>query len=224
MPFAIRGAIWYQGESNRTRAHQYRTLFPTMIGDWRRAWGRGDFPFYYVQIAPFAYGGDRGEAAELREAQMLALATPNTGMVVTMDVADPRDIHPKDKVTVGRRLALWARAGTYGERGLVCSGPLYRSTQVEGASIRLGFEHVGGGLVARGGDLTHFTIAGADRRFVAAQARIDGDTIVVSSSEVAQPVAVRFAWGAADEPNLCNAEGLPASSFRTDDWPGSTQD
>jgi sialate O-acetylesterase len=219
IPFGIRGAIWYQGESNRTRGKQYERLFPAMIADWRARWGRGDFPFYFVQIAPFGYGGDTGQAAELRDAQRKTLAVPNTGMAVTMDIGDPGNIHPVDKLDVGERLARWALAKTYGKQDLVYSGPLYRSMSFEGDAIRVEFDHVDGGLVARGGELTHFTIAGADRRFVPAAARIDGRGVLVSSPEVPRPVAVRYGWGAADQPNLFNAAGLPASSFRTDDWP-----
>ena len=223
IPFAIRGAIWYQGESNRSRAHQYRTLFPTMIHSWRAAWGQGDFPFYFVQIAPFGYGGDEGQAAELREAQLMTLAVKNTGMAVTMDIGNADDIHPTNKHDVGKRLALWALAKTYGREDLVYSGPIYRSHAVEGAAIRMSFAHVGGGLVAEGGELTHFTIAGSDQVFVPARAVIDGDTIVVASDTVPHPIAVRYGWGPADAPNLFNAAGLPASSFRTDAWPGLTQ-
>jgi len=220
VPYGIRGAIWYQGEANRPRPRQYRTLFPGMIHDWRERWERGDFPFYYVQIAPFGYAGDTGQAAELREAQMMALATPNTGMAVTMDIGNPRNIHPKNKQDVGKRLALWALANTYGRDGIVYSGPLYKSMKVEGDKIRLFFEHVGGGLTSGGKELTHFSIAGADQRFCRAKAKIDGDTVVVWSAAVPKPVAVCYAWGAADQPTLANREGLPASSFRTDDWPG----
>jgi sialate O-acetylesterase len=218
VPYAIRGAIWYQGESNRPRAHQYRTLFPALIDDWRARWGRGDFPFYYVQIAPFRYGGDTGQAAALREAQTMAMHRPNTGMVVTMDVGNPDDIHPRNKQAVGRRLARWARARTYGEAGLVPSGPLYRSMRIEGDAVRIEFDHVGPGLVLRDSDRSHFTVAGADRVFVEAQARIDGDAIVVSTPRVPDPVAVRYAWEAAAEPNLFNGADLPASPFRTDAW------
>ncbi len=212
--FAIRGAIWYQGESNVGRAAQYSVLFPMMIEDWRARFG-SPFPFYFVQIAPFRYGGDMGQAGELRDAQLRSLATPDTGMVVTLDIGDPEDIHPMNKQEVGRRLALLALGRTYGRAGLVDSGPLYRAHAVEGESIRVAFDHVGGGLVARGGALTHFEIAGEDGRWIAAQATIDGESIVVSSPEVTAPHAVRYAWSADAEPNLFNAEGLPASTFRT---------
>jgi sialate O-acetylesterase len=194
-----------------------------MIGDWRQHWGQGNSPFYYVQIAPFAYPGDTGQAAELREAQLLTLATKNTGMVVTMDIGNPRDIHPRNKQEVGRRLSLWALAKTYGQNGIVHSGPLYKSMKIEDNTIRLFFDHVGGGLTSGNQKLTHFSIAGADRVFHPAEAVIDGETVVVSGREVPNPVAVRYAWEAAAEPNLHNREGLPASSFRTDDWPDTNQ-
>ncbi|KAA3607266.1 MAG: 9-O-acetylesterase [Planctomycetota bacterium] len=224
IPFAIRGAIWYQGESNRTRAYQYRELFPAMIQDWRQHWQQGDFPFYFVQIAPFAYGKDQGQAAELREAQyMTSRSVPNSGMVVTMDIGNPRDIHPTNKQEVGRRLALLALHRDYGYENLVSSGPQYRDFSIEGSRIRLFFDSIGGGLQTGGNPLSHFTMAGEDRVFHPAQATIEADSIVVWSEAVANPVAVRYAWGAADEPNLRNAEGLPASSFRTDSWPGLTE-
>jgi sialate O-acetylesterase len=212
-PYAIRGAIWYQGESNVGRAEQYARLFPAMITDWRREFARGDFPFYFVQIAPFGYGNDKGEAAELRDAQRRSLATPNTGMVVTLDIGDPADIHPRNKQEVGRRLALLALSRTYGKSGIVDSGPLYLSHAVEGAAIRVRFDHAAGGLVAKGGDLTCFEIAGEDGRFVAGNAKVDGETVVVSSPAVSAPRRVRFAWSAVAQPNLFNAAGLPASSF-----------
>lgn len=222
-PMAIHGAIWYQGESNRERAYQYRSLFPAMIKDWRTRFNCGDFPFYFVQIAPFGYGNDHGEAAELREAQMMTLSLPHTGMAVTMDIGNPADIHPNNKQEVGRRLALWAIAKTYGN-DLEFSGPIYKSMKVEGSAIRIAFEHAVGLQVggAAGKEPTCFTIAGDDRKFVPAKAVIDGQTVIVSSEAVARPVAVRFGWGAADEPVLKNKAGLPASSFRTDDWPGLT--
>ena len=221
VPLAIKGAIWYQGESNAYRAYQYRTLFAAMIKDWRKKWKRGDFPFYYVQIAPYKYG-DATPSEELREAQLLTLNTKNTGMAVTWDIGNIDDIHPRNKQDVGKRLALWALAKDYGHKDIVYSGPLYKSMKVEGNKIRLLFDHVGGGLIAKDGPLTHFTIAGDDKKFTPAQAVIDGDTIVVSSEEVKKPAAVRFAWSNTAEPNLFNKEGLPASSFRTDDWPPKT--
>ena len=218
IPFGIRGAIWYQGESNVSRAQQYRKLFPAMITDWRKNWDQGDFPFLYVQLAPFRYGKqDPTCCAELWEAQLATLALPNTGMAVTTDIANIKDIHPKNKQDVGTRLALWALANTYGEK-IVYSGPLYKSMSVDGNKVCLKFDHTGGGLVAKGGPLTHFTIAGADQKFVPATATIDGNAIVVTSDQVAKPVAVRFAWRDDAEPNLFNAEGLPASPFRTDDF------
>lgn len=215
--YGIRGAIWYQGESNVGRGNQYRVLFPMMIRDWRAHWGR-EFPFYFVQIAPFAYDRDRGECAELREAQLFTMQTvPNTGMVVTTDVGDPRDIHPRDKRTVGERLALWALAKDYGVDG-ACCGPIYSGMKIDGRHIRVSFDHAEG-LNAGSGKPNCFTIAGADREFVEAQARIEGDAVVVWSDEIASPVAVRMGWGAADQPVLRNGAGLPASPFRTDDWP-----
>lgn len=214
IPFGIRGAIWYQGESNIGRDEQYRRLFPAMIADWRQHWGEGDFPFYYVQIAPFRYPNP-GMAAALRDAQRLSLATPNTGMAVTMD-SDSNNLHPHTKQAVGHRLAMWALAKTYGRKNLVYSGPLYQRMRVEGSRMRLFFDHVGSGLTSGGKPLEHFTIAGADGKFVPARAAIEGDTIVVSSTTVSKPVAVRYAWGDADESSFGNAEGLPAASFRTD--------
>ena len=216
-PFAIRGAIWYQGEANCARAMQYQTLFPALIQDWRQRWNCGDFPFYFVQIAPFRYQGDTGNAAALRDAQRRALAVPNTGMAVTMDIGNPDNIHPRNKQDVGHRLALWALAKTYGRSGLVYSGPLYRSMDIEESRIRLYFDHTDGGLKADG-PLTHFLIAGGTRDFAPAHAKIDGDTVVVWSEAIADPIAVRYAWGAADEPSLANGAGLPAACFRTDNW------
>ncbi len=220
VPFAFRGVIWYQGESNVKKPVQYRTLFPAMIQDWRNRWAIGEFPFYFVQIAPFKYNNIPVSVAFLREAQMMALSVPNTGMVVTMDIGQVDKIHPKKKKPVGERLALLALAKDYGKTGLVYSGPLYKSHQIEGRTIRLTFDHVGGGLATlEGKALTHFTIAGKDKNFVEAKAVIDGNTVVVSSEQIAKPAAVRFGWGNADMTNLANKEGLPASSFRTDNWP-----
>jgi beta-xylosidase len=223
-PLSIRGAIWYQGESNAGAAHQYRTLFPTMIRDWRRAWGRGDFPFLFVQLANYmARAGEPGESswAELREAQAMALALPNTGMAVAIDVGEADDIHPKDKKDVGARLARWALADTYG-REVEKSGPLYRSSSVEGGAIRVRFDHAAGLTTADGAPPRGFAIAGADRRWRWAEARIEGETALVSSAEVPQPAAARYAWADNPEATLRNGAGLPASPFRTDDWPTLT--
>jgi sialate O-acetylesterase len=222
-PYAIAGAIWYQGESNADRAYQYRKLFPTMIQDWRHAWGEGDLPFLFVQLANFIQGGVKTAWAELREAQSMTLSLPKTGMAVTIDIGDPYDIHPRNKQEVGRRVALAGEALAYG-RKVVYSGPLYESMSVEGPSVRLRFKHVGGGLVAKGGPLKGFEIAGEDRKFVAAEAKISGDTVVVRSAagRLPHPAAVRYAWADNPECSLYNKAGLPASPFRTDDWPGVT--
>lgn len=214
--YAIAGAIWYQGETNgsRERAPVYHRLFSAMITDWRRAWGQGDFPFLFVQLANFAKVAGVSGWPELREAQLQTLRLKNTAMAVTIDIGDSADIHPKNKQDVGLRLALPARALAYGEK-LVHSGPLYRQQTIEDGALRLFFDHVGSGLVARGGELKGFEIAGADGRFVAATARIDGATIVLSSPEVPLPAQARYGW--ADDPvtTLANKEGLPASPFRT---------
>lgn len=217
-PFTIRGAIWYQGESNVGTWKLYQRVFPGLIESWRNAWGQGDFSFYFVQIAPFNYGGNEVQPPLLREAQNYALQLRNTGVVVTTDIGNPVNIHPMKKVDVGERLAAWALANDYGRTDVAYSGPMQKGMIVDGSRIRILFDHAEGGLVARGGDLTHFQIAGGDRKFVPAQARIDGDQVVVWSDAVPEPVAVRFGWGAAPEPNLFNGAGLPACPFRTDDW------
>jgi len=223
-PLSIRGAIWYQGESNAGRAYQYRTLFPTMIRNWRNAWGEGDFPFYYVQLANFQPIKDapgESEWAELREAQTLTLHEPQTGMAVIIDIGEAKDIHPRNKVDVGHRLALWALANTYGEK-IEYSGPLFQSFSIEGDKLRVKFRHAAGLKTSDGGAPKGFAIAGEDHKFVWADARIEGDEVVLSSKEVTKPIAVRYAW--ADNPvcNLYNTIGLPASPFRSDDWPGVT--
>jgi sialate O-acetylesterase len=216
VPFTIKGAIWYQGEGNSLKPTQYQTLFPNMIQSWRNAWKIGDFPFYYAQIAPYNYG-DRNSAF-LREAQMMTLSMTNVGMAVTMDIGDFNDIHPRNKRDVGLRLARWALAKDYGQKDLVYSGPIYKSMQTEGGKIRLSFDYTGSGMVAKDGKLANFMVAGADQTFVQATATIDNDTIVVASDDVAEPVAVRYAFDNAGLPSLFNKEGLPASSFRTDSW------
>ena len=215
IPLSVCGVIWYQGESNRPRWEQYRRLFPAMIVDWRQQFQNADMPFYFVQIAPFNYGGDTGEAALLRDAQRRTLALPNTGMAVTMDIGDPRNIHPANKQDVGRRLALWALAKDYGKAELEYSGPLAASVKRSGASVRVRFTHADG-LTTRGAPLELFTLAGSDGRYHPAMAKIDGDTIVVQSNAVSEPKSVRFGGGAGDETSLWNAAGLPASSFVLD--------
>lgn len=215
IPLSIRGAIWYQGESNVGRAHEYATLFPTMIADWRARFGQGDFPFLFVQLAPYKYDGST-KLAELWDAQLKSLAVPGVGMCVTTDITNINDIHPKNKQDVGKRLALWALANTYGKKDLIYSGPLYDSHEIEGNKVRIKFKH-GSGLAAKDDKpLTHFQIAGEDEKFVEAKATIEGDTLVVTSEAVQKPAAVRFAWSPIAEPNLFNKAGLPASPFRTD--------
>lgn len=222
IPYAIKGSIWYQGESNAGRAEQYRSLFADMIRCWRRDWGQGDFPFLCVQLAPFKAVKDQpaeSDWAELREAQWLATKTlPKVGMAVITDVGDPKDIHPTKKQPVGARLALAARGIAYGEK-IEFSGPLYRTHEIKGDQIVLHFDHVGKGLEARDGELKGFAICGDDKNFVWAKAQIVGDTVVVSSAEVVKPVAVRFGWADCPVLNFWNKNGLPASPFRTDDFP-----
>lgn len=211
LSYPIRGVIWYQGESNVGRERQYRSLFPALIADWRQAWGEGDFPFLFVQIAPFI-----GNSPEIREAQLLTLEhTTNTAMAVTIDCGDATDIHPPHKQPMGARLALAARALAYGEK-IEFAGPLYDTMEIDGANAILKFTHPGGGLVAKDGGLKGFTIAGADKVFHPAQGKIVGETIVVSSPDVSHPVAVRYGWSNVPEGNLFNRAGLPASPFRTD--------
>lgn len=220
VPFAFRGVIWYQGESNVKNPEQYRSLFPAMIRDWRAKWGGEDFPFYYVQIAPFNYKTNPVSAAFLREAQTMALTEPNTGMAVTMDVGNPTNIHPLEKKPVADRLARLALSRVYGQKDLVATGPMYVEHQVEGNTVHLSFTGLGSGLTTNDGKApTHFTIAGKDQNFVVANATIKEGKVIVSSPHVPSPVAVRYGWGSADMPNLSNKEGLPAPSFRTDDWP-----
>lgn len=219
LPFAIRGAIWYQGESNAPRAVEYRTLFQVLIRNWREAWGQGDFPFYFVQLANFMARQEQpGESqwAELREAQTMALALPNTGMAVAIDIGEAGDIHPRNKKDVGLRLAHNALHSTYGHASVIPCGPLFRSAKREGSSLRLSFDHVGGGLVCQGDALRGFAIAGEDGRFVWADAKIDGEEILVSSSQITEPRSARYGWDDNPEVNLFSKVGLPASPFRTD--------
>lgn len=219
VPYGIRGALWYQGESNNGEGMLYFEKQKALIGGWRAIWNKPDLPFYFVQLAPYRYGGDPKNLAGIWEAQTATLSIPYTGMAVTVDISNLTDIHPRNKQDVGKRLALWALAQLYGKSDLVYSGPLYKSMAVEGDKIRLAFDHVGSGLVSRDGQpLNWFTIAGEDKNFVPAQAEIDGATVVVSADSVAHPVAVRFGWTQEAEPNLSNKESLPASPFRTDKW------
>lgn len=211
IPYAMKGVIWYQGESNSAKPLEYRTLFPLMIADWREKWGQGDFPFLFVQIAPF-----NGNSADLRESQLLTWKkTPNTAMVVTTDVGEAKNVHPTRKEPVGVRLSLAARALVYGEK-IEYSGPIYDGMKISGNKVILSFTHAGGGLIAKDGPLKGFTIAGSDKIFADAHAEIQGDTVEVSSDRVSLPVAVRYAFANVPDGNLWNKEGLPASPFQTD--------
>jgi sialate O-acetylesterase len=224
--FRIRGALWYQGESNTYRSFQYQTLLPALIRGWRQLWKEGDFPFLIVQLPNHGGGPELSDSiwAEMREAELLTVRrVANTGLAVTIDVGEPGNLHPPRKMEVGDRLAYWALGTTYGEK-IGYSGPLYKSMKVEGDAIHVSFDFIGGGLEARGqgGELRGFSIAGADHKFHFADARIQGDAIAVSSPDVAAPVAVRYAWADSPDCNLYNKEGFPASPFRTDDWPGAS--
>ncbi len=225
-PLAFQGVIWYQGESNAGRSFQYRTLLPTMIKNWRETFGHGDFPFLIVQIAPFTdivREPSDSVWAEIRDAQLdVSRKVPNTALIVTTDVGDEKDIHPRKKEPVGARLALAARALAYGEK-IEYSGPQFDKLSVQGDKAVLHFTHAGSGLVAKDGSLSGFTIAGEDQKFHAAQAEIKGDTIEVSSPDVAKPVAVRYGWAGYPVVNLWNGDALPASPFRTDSFPITTQ-
>lgn len=223
IPYAIKGVIWYQGESNTPEAVFYRKLFPAMIRGWREAWGEGNFPFLFVQLAaygPPAAAPCESDWAELREAQSMALKVPNTAMAVAIDVGDAANIHPPNKAAVGHRLALAAQAVAYGKK-IVYSGPIYESMKKEGNKIRLRFRFAEDGLVTKDpAPVKGFAVAGKDRKFVWADARIEGSGVVVWSDKVAAPVAVRYGWAQNSECNLYNKAGLPASPFRTDSWPG----
>lgn len=214
--YSIKGAIWYQGESNARKAWQYQRLFPAMIKNWRDEFKQGDFPFYFVQIAPH-----RSQNPEIRQAQLVAYRkVKNSGITIITDAGDSTNIHPRNKQVVGARLTKWALADTYGFKNVVQTGPLYKSMSVEGDKIRISFDFVGSGLVCKGDSLTHFVICGDDKLFKPATAVIDGNSVVVSSKEVSKPVTVRFGWEYIPMPNLFNVEGMPASPFRTDSWDG----
>jgi len=229
VPYAVRGAIWYQGESNcqTSDGMLYYEKMKALVGGWRKAWSEEDFPFFYVQLTPFTYKASNGATyklitpeslPEIWEAQTAALSIPNTGMAVTTDIVkDLGNIHPPDKQTIARRLGQLAMAKVYGQKSIVYSGPIYKSMDIEGNAIRIRFDYVAGGLRSRDGKpLNWFSIAGADKRFVEAETKIDRDTVIVSSTKASKPVAVRFGWNEIAQPNLMNAEGLPATPFRTD--------
>ena len=224
LPYGAKGVIWYQGESNADRAYQYRSLMPLLISDWRIKWNK-DLPFYWVQLANFTAPAEQpGDStwAELRESQSMTLQMPKTGQAVIIDIGEARDIHPKNKQDVGKRLALNALAKDYG-KDVEFSGPVFKSINIEGNLTKLSFDHAKG-LMAKGGDLKRFEIAGVDKKFVWADAKIEGNQVIVTSESVEFPVAVRYAWS--DNPegcNLYNEAGLPASPFRTDSWKGITQ-
>jgi sialate O-acetylesterase len=217
-PYTVKGFIWYQGESNADRAYQYRRLFPAMIANWRSDWKNEKLPFYFVQISPH-----RSQNAEIRDAQLYTYRTvANTGLAVTTDNGDSLDIHPRNKELVGKRLSLWALRNEYGKKDIIVSGPLYKAMKVDGDKIRISFDF-DKGLMAKDVELREFTIAGDDQVFVPAQAKIEGNTVVVWSDVVKSPKAVRFAWRNIPKPNLYNGAGLPASPFRTDSWKLTTE-
>jgi len=225
VPYGIKGAIWYQGESNVGRHEQYKQLFPAMIESWRTAWNLFKFPFYFVQIAPYVYDDKEDPvSAKLREAQLeTMLSVKNTGMAVTLDIGEVDNIHPPDKLDVGNRLALWALAKDYGKNDIVYSGPVFKEMIKKGSRITLRFDHVGSGLVAKTdssgyGNLTGFQLAGKDKVFVDAEACIEGNTVILYSKQAYDPIAVRYAFKNGSGASLFNKEGLPASSFRSDDW------
>ncbi|HWH71169.1 MAG TPA: sialate O-acetylesterase [Candidatus Sulfotelmatobacter sp.] len=215
-PFGLRGAIWYQGESNLGQGMMYFEKMKALIGGWRRIWGEGDFPFYFVQIAPYNYGGNPERVAELWEAQAAAQTIPHVGMVVVNDIGNLKDIHPTNKQEVGRRLALWALAKDYGQPEVVYSGPTFKAMTVEGDKLRISFDQAAGGLASRDGKpLNWFEIIDAEEGgFVPAEARIEGASVLLTSPAVKHPVAMRFAWSMLAEPNLMNSAGLPAGAFR----------
>jgi sialate O-acetylesterase len=238
IPYAIKGVIWYQGETNTWRlgdpnfneSHLYRRLFPAMIQNWRDDWGQGNFPFYYVQLAAYAKKMKKNSKgmpdltdvqadstwAELRQSQFNTLSLPNTGMAVTIDIGDAYNIHPKNKLDVGKRLALWALAKDYGYKDIVYSGPLYKKMEIKNGKAKIYFNHIGTGLMVKGDILKGFAICGEDKKFVWANAKIEGDTVLVWSEKIKNPTAVCYNWADWIDGNLYNKENLPASPFRTD--------
>ena len=222
IPYSIKGAIWYQGEANAKNLEViYDLTLPLMIKDWRTRWNQGDFPFAWVQLPGYKKVQEKpveeGPWPNIRECMLKALSVPNTGMAITIDVGEAEDIHPKNKQEVGKRLAMWALAKVYGQN-CAFSGPLPAGHEIKGSEIVCSFKHTDGGLVSKDGELKGFAIAGADKIWYKANARIDGDKVVVSSPEVKEPKAVRYAWANNPVCNLFNGAGIPASPFRTDDW------
>ena len=215
LPYSIRGAIWYQGESNNGEGMLYFEKMKALIHGWRKVWNNDQMPFYFVHLAPYNYGPTReGQLPGIWQAQLKSLNIPHTGMAVTTDIGNVKDIHPRNKQDVGKRLALWALAKTYGKQGIVYSGPLYQSHATEGGKIRVSFTETGSGLKSLDGQpLTHFEVAGADKKFVPAKAEIDGVSVVVSSADVTNPKHFRFGWSQLAEPNFGNKEGLPAAPY-----------
>jgi sialate O-acetylesterase len=217
--YAIRGGIWYQGEANRNEPEKYEKLLPGLVENWRAEWGIGDFPFYYVQIAPYDYGTSGLSSAYLREAQLKAsTAIPHIGMASVMDAGEKDCIHPANKKVAGERLAYQALANTYGKKGIAFSGPVLKEMTVEGNMVKLTFDHTGNGLTTFGKELVNFKVAGENKRFYPAFAAITSTGITLFSPSVAKPVAVRYAFDDFVVGELFNNGGLPASSFRTDNW------
>jgi sialate O-acetylesterase len=219
--YTIKGFLWYQGEANSSRAKEYTTLQPALITDWRNKWKEGSIPFLFVQLPNFMevnYLPSESQWAELRDAQLKSLSVPNVGMAVTIDLGEWNDIHPDRKKEVGERLALAAEKIAYGEKDIVSSGPVYQSSTIDGNKVIISFTNTGSGLITNDGEeLSQFAIAGADKKFVWARAKIEGDKVVVWNEDIADPMYVRYAWADnPDNPNLYNKEGLPASPFRTD--------
>lgn len=228
IPYSFKGVLWYQGEANISRAHQYRMAFPLLINDWRQRWGMGDFPFLFVQLASYTTPGNSNQGcewAELREAQTLTLQVPNTGMCVTTDIGDPNDIHPRNKQEVGRRLSKLALHKVYGRKDIICTGPSFKSMEINGKEIIISFDNIGGGLFTAGEEdsVKGFEIAGEDKVFYEAKGLIRKNTVVLHADKVPLPIAVNFGWtGNASENNLFNKEGFPAVPFRTHEWKSVT--
>jgi sialate O-acetylesterase len=217
IPFTFKGVIWYQGENNVSKPTIYKNLFSSLIDGWRKDFQSGDFPFYFVQIAPYDYGMN-SKSQFLREAQLQTLSVNNTGMAVTLDIGNPKNIHPSDKVNLGKRLALWALAKTYGKK-IAYSGPIYKSMKAAKGKLVLSFDYANKGLILKERNKeNNFLIAGEEKVFKKAVVKVDGSRLLLSHPDILKPVAVRYAWSNIDEGTLFNIEGLPASSFRTDDW------